>query len=220
MRPDRPVQRREPLRAQIKRRCPPIRDKRLCCLVQRADQPVDHLMLGLQPPDHRRQCRPAALRKGRKHPLLLDVVVVLQKRAVAAAGSAELRHVARQRRPGHRRCDQGRIGLRGPDLNQQPLHAVQFGPVHVMDGGQAPAMCALGPRDGGIGRGRRTRALVLQLFRRHRGVTPRIRSDRRRSSSTVVSSAIEKITSSVATARMAGLICSRMPFHIWRGMVC
>jgi hypothetical protein len=31
---------------------------------------------------------------------------------------------------------------------------------------------------------------------------------------------MEKITSSVATARMAGLICSRMPFHIWRGMVC
>jgi len=24
----------------------------------------------------------------------------------------------------------------------------------------------------------------------------------------------------VATERMAGLICSRMPFHIWRGMVC
>ena len=28
------------------------------------------------------------------------------------------------------------------------------------------------------------------------------------------------ITRIVATARIAGLIASRMPFHIWRGMVC
>lgn len=52
------------------------------------------------------------------------------------------------------------------------------------------------------------------------GVTPRSRSERRRSSSSVVSRAIETTTRMVATARMAGLICSRMPFHIWRGIVC
>ena len=28
------------------------------------------------------------------------------------------------------------------------------------------------------------------------------------------------MTRIVATDRIAGLICSRMPFHIWRGMVC
>ena len=52
------------------------------------------------------------------------------------------------------------------------------------------------------------------------GLIPRIFSERRRKSSTVVRSATEMITKMVATARMAGLICSRIPFHIWRGMVC
>ena len=52
------------------------------------------------------------------------------------------------------------------------------------------------------------------------GLIPRSRSPRRRSSSTVVSSAIETITRIVATDRIAGEICSRIPFHICRGIVC
>ena len=52
------------------------------------------------------------------------------------------------------------------------------------------------------------------------GEIPRSLSERRRSSSTVVNKAMETITRIVATDRMAGEICSRMPFHIWRGMVC
>ena len=42
----------------------------------------------------------------------------------------------------------------------------------------------------------------------------RHRSDRRRKSSTVVNRKIEIITRIVATDKIAGLICSRMPFHI------
>jgi TRAP transporter 4TM/12TM fusion protein len=57
-------------------------------------------------------------------------------------------------------------------------------------------------------------------LRRQPGLRPRSRSDRRRRSSTAVRSPIETITRIVATARIAGLSCSRMPFHIWRGIVC
>ena len=57
-------------------------------------------------------------------------------------------------------------------------------------------------------------------FAPHAGVTPRNRSLRRRSISTVASSPIEITTSIVATARMAGLIASRIPFHICLGIVC
>ena len=46
------------------------------------------------------------------------------------------------------------------------------------------------------------------------GEMPRNRSDRRRRISTVVSSRIEMITRIVATDRIAGEICSRIPFHI------
>ena len=51
------------------------------------------------------------------------------------------------------------------------------------------------------------------------GVRPRSRSERRRSSSTVVSSRTERITSTVATARIVGLISWRMPAHICLGRV-
>ena len=47
---------------------------------------------------------------------------------------------------------------------------------------------------------------------------PRNRSDLRRSISTVASKPTDMMTSTVATARMVGLICSRMPENIWRGI--
>ena len=46
------------------------------------------------------------------------------------------------------------------------------------------------------------------------GLIPRNRSERRRSSSTVASKAIETVIRMVATAKMVGLICSRIPTHI------
>ena len=52
------------------------------------------------------------------------------------------------------------------------------------------------------------------------GERPRKRSDRRRSSSTVVSSRIEIVTRTVAAARIVGLICSRRPVNICHGSVC
>ncbi len=48
---------------------------------------------------------------------------------------------------------------------------------------------------------------------------PRSRSDRRRSSSSAVRRATDTHTSKVATARIVGLICSRMPENICHGMV-
>ena len=48
---------------------------------------------------------------------------------------------------------------------------------------------------------------------------PRKRSERRLSNSRTVSKTIDSITSNVATARIVGLICSRIPDHIWRGIV-
>ena len=51
------------------------------------------------------------------------------------------------------------------------------------------------------------------------GVMPRRRSERRRRSSTVVSSRMERITSTVAAARIVGLISWRMPAHICLGRV-
>ncbi len=51
------------------------------------------------------------------------------------------------------------------------------------------------------------------------GVMPRSRSERLLSNSTMVKSMIEMMIRMVATARMVGEICSRMPDHIWRGMV-
>ena len=51
------------------------------------------------------------------------------------------------------------------------------------------------------------------------GDTPLNRSDRLLSNSTAVRIAIDRITRIVATARIVGLICSRMPENICRGMV-
>ena len=48
---------------------------------------------------------------------------------------------------------------------------------------------------------------------------PRNRSDRRRSSSSVVNKAIEMATRTVATARIVGEICSRRPVNICHGKV-
>jgi len=48
---------------------------------------------------------------------------------------------------------------------------------------------------------------------------PRNRSLRRRNSSNVASSKTDSITRMVATAKMVGEICSRMPEYIWRGIV-
>ena len=53
----------------------------------------------------------------------------------------------------------------------------------------------------------------------HAGVSPRSRSERRRSTSSTVSSAIDSATMIVATARMVGEICSRSPVYICHGSV-
>ena len=50
-------------------------------------------------------------------------------------------------------------------------------------------------------------------------MTPRRRSERQRRNSIVVSRMMEKMTRMVATARMVGEICSRIPFHICSGIV-
>lgn len=58
-----------------------------------------------------------------------------------------------------------------------------------------------------------------QCVAHQEGVIPRNRSDRRRNNSTVVNNEMESRTSNVATAKIVGLICSRMPDHICRGIV-
>lgn len=55
---------------------------------------------------------------------------------------------------------------------------------------------------------------ILNIDRTYPGEMPLRRSDRRRSNSSTVSSRIEITTNMVATLKIAGLICSRMPFHI------
>ena len=106
-----------------------------------------------------------------------------------------------------------------PAFEMRPLGGVS-GPDSTMIsnegawsfGRHEPAVAASSPRRAGA-------VTVVVQADIQLGDIPRKRSDRRRSNSTVVRSAIETATRMVATARMVGLICSRSPVNICQGSV-
>ena len=69
------------------------------------------------------------------------------------------------------------------------------------------------------GRARGAFPTRVRRGRLYAALMPRSRSLRRRNSSTTTSRQTDSSTSSVATARIVGLICSRMPENIAHGIV-